>query len=124
MAVTEETVADLWGNEDAYAEGTRGGEARSLTDAIDAVIDAKDGNLLGYTEVYLEGHRAEVRTEETNLGSLSADANLYLARQVDTTVTVSIKNGGGIRAEIGAIGTGAEAGELPPQGKPDAGKPA
>ncbi|PWC29423.1 choice-of-anchor I family protein [Teichococcus aestuarii] len=122
-ATTEETVAALWGNEDAYAEGTRGGMVRGLTDAIGTVIDQKDGQLLGYTEVFLEGRRGEVRTEETNLGNLTADANLWLAQQVDAAVSVSIKNGGGIRAEIGSIGTGAEAGELPPLANPDAGKP-
>jgi 2',3'-cyclic-nucleotide 2'-phosphodiesterase (5'-nucleotidase family) len=123
FATTDEAVASLWGNEDAYAEGTRGGEVKAVADAVAAVINQKDGNILGYTDVYLEGRRAEVRTEETNLGDLSADANLFLARQVDAGVTVSIKNGGGIRAEIGVIGTGADAGELPPQGNPDAGKP-
>ncbi|MBP0445301.1 choice-of-anchor I family protein [Roseomonas sp. SSH11] len=123
VVVNEDTVSDLWGNEDAYAEGTRGGEVKAVTDAVAAVIQQKDGNVLGYTDVYLEGRRAEVRTEETNLGNLSADANLFVARQVDAAVTVSIKNGGGIRAEIGAVGTGAEAGELPPQANPAAGKP-
>ncbi|WP_424137142.1 choice-of-anchor I family protein, partial [Roseomonas chloroacetimidivorans] len=122
-ATTDETVASLWGNEDAYADGTRGGEVKAVTDAVAAVIEQKDGNILGFTNVYLEGRRAEARTEETNLGDLSADANLFVAKQVDAGVTVSIKNGGGIRAEIGAIGTGADAGELPPQGNPAAGKP-
>ncbi|WP_052402073.1 choice-of-anchor I family protein [Muricoccus aerilatus] len=122
-ATTDTTVAALWGSEDAYADGTRGGEVRALTDAVTAVINQKDGNLLGYTDVYLEGRRGEVRTEETNLGDLTADANLFVAKQVDAGVTVSIKNGGGIRAEIGSIGLGAEAGELPPQANPLAGKP-
>jgi 2',3'-cyclic-nucleotide 2'-phosphodiesterase (5'-nucleotidase family) len=122
-ATTDETVTALWANEDAYADGTRGGEVKAVADAVAAVINQKDGNILGYTEVYLEGRRAEVRTEETNLGDLSADANLFVAQQVDAGVTVSIKNGGGIRAEIGAIGTGADAGELPPQGNPAVGKP-
>lgn len=122
-AATEETVESLWGDADAYAEGTRGGMVKQLTDAIGGVIEQKDGEILGYTEVFLEGRRGEVRSEETNLGNLTADANLWLARQVDATVSVSIKNGGGIRAEIGTIGTGAEAGELPPAANPEAGKP-
>jgi hypothetical protein len=42
-----------------------------------------------------------VRTEESNLGNLTADANLWMARQADHTVVVSIKNGGGIRSKIG-----------------------
>ncbi|WP_458093932.1 choice-of-anchor I family protein [Roseomonas sp. WA12] len=122
-AVNEETVTDLWAGEDAYAEGTRGGEVKNVTDAVAAVIAQKDGNVFGFTDVYLEGRRGEVRTEETNLGNLSADANLFVAKQLDATVTVSIKNGGGIRAEIGAIGTGANPEELPPQGNPGADKP-
>ncbi|MBP0492034.1 choice-of-anchor I family protein [Roseomonas indoligenes] len=123
IAVNDAAVKSLWGNEDAYADGTRGGEVKAVTDAIADVIAAKDGNVLGYTDVYLEGRRGEVRTEETNLGNLSADANLFVAKQVDAGVTVSIKNGGGIRAEIGSYGLGADAPELPPQGNPDAGKP-
>ncbi|MFC3125595.1 choice-of-anchor I family protein [Pseudoroseomonas globiformis] len=121
-AVSEDTVSGIWGNEDAYADGTRGGEVLKLTDAIGEVIEAKDGNVFGYSDVFLEGRRSEVRTEETNLGNLTADANLFVARQVDAGVTVSIKNGGGIRAEIGTIGTGAEAEELPPAANPAAGK--
>jgi hypothetical protein len=39
--------------------------------------------------------------QETNLGNLTADANLAIAQAADSTVTVSIKNGGGIRTSIG-----------------------
>jgi len=42
-----------------------------------------------------------VRTQETNLGNLTADANLWQARQVDPSVVLSLKNGGGIRDDIG-----------------------
>lgn len=122
-ATTDEVVSGLWGNEDPYAAGTRGGTVRALTSAVDGVIDAKDGEVYGYTDVFLEGRRAAVRTEETNFGSLSTDANLEFARGVDPTVAVSIKNGGGIRAEIGTVGTGAVPELLPPQANPGAGKP-
>jgi 2',3'-cyclic-nucleotide 2'-phosphodiesterase (5'-nucleotidase family) len=122
-ATTDATVAALWGNEDPYAEGTRGGEVRALTDAVSAVIAAKDGSVFGESKVYLEGRRAEVRTEETNLGSLSADANLWAARQVDGDVAVSFKNGGGIRAEMGVIAGQPVATEQPPVANPAAGKP-
>jgi 2',3'-cyclic-nucleotide 2'-phosphodiesterase (5'-nucleotidase family) len=44
-----------------------------------------------------------VRTEETNLGNVSADANKWMARRYDPTVTVSIKNGGGIRSAVGFV---------------------
>ena len=122
-ATTDEVVAGLWGNEDPYAAGTRGGIVRSLTDAIDAVIDAKDGEVYGFTDVYLDGRRGSARTQETNFGDLTSDANLDFARSLDPTVAVAIKNGGGIRAEIGTIGTDAVPRPLPPQANPDAGKP-
>jgi Ca2+-binding RTX toxin-like protein len=54
------------------------------------------------SEVFLNGNRNPgVRSEETNLGNLTADANLAFARSVDPTVMVSLKNGGGIRNSIG-----------------------
>ncbi len=124
IATTDANVAALWGNEDAYADGTRGGEVRQITDAIQAVIAAKDGAVFGFTDVFLEGRRNEVRSEETNLGSLTADANLFVARQVDAGVQLSFKNGGGIRAEIGAVQGQPIPAELPPLANPSAGKPA
>ena len=69
--------------------------------AVEDVLLAKDGNVLGVTDVYLDGRRSEVRTEETNLGNLTADANLWLAQQEDASVQISLKNGGGIRDDIG-----------------------
>ncbi|MDD3518035.1 MAG: 5'-nucleotidase C-terminal domain-containing protein [Chromatiales bacterium] len=75
----------------------------AVADALRAVLSAKDGNVTGYTGVFLEGRRAFVRTEETNLGNLSADANLWYARRADDSVSLSLKNGGGIRAAIGQI---------------------
>ena len=122
-ATTEEVVSGLWGDEDPYAAGTRGGTVRSLTSAVDAVIDAKDGEVYGFTDVYLDGRRQAVRTQETNFGDLTSDANLDFARSLDPTVAVAIKNGGGIRAEIGTVGTDAVPEPLPPQANPDAGKP-
>ena len=83
----------------------------AITEAIRDVVLAKDGVTFGSTSVYLEGRRRSVRTEETNLGNLTADANLYAARRVDPTVVASLKNGGGIRASIGVI-VGVR--ELPP----------
>ncbi len=106
-----------------FADGTRGGEVAQLTAPVGAVIAAKDGNVFGLTDVFLEGRRGEVRIEETNLGDLSADANLYVARQVDPGVIASIKNGGGIRAEIGAVIGQPVAVEVPPQADLFSGKP-
>ena len=91
----------------------------AITDAIRSVVLAKDGNTFGSTSVYLEGRRGAVRTEETNLGDLTADANLDAARRVDPNVVASIKNGGGTRASIG-VNIGAR--ELPPPANPLVGK--
>ncbi len=90
-----------------------------ITEAIRNVVIAKDGNIFGQTSVYLNGNRGAVRTEETNLGNLIADANLYVARRVDPTVVVSLKNSGGIRASIGVTVSGSA---LPPPENPLVGK--
>ncbi len=87
------------------------------------IIDAKDGNLFGRTSVYLNGIRESVRTEETNLGDLTADANLYRGWQFDASVSISLKNGGGIRDSIGAIlSEGGEVVRVPPLANPRVGK--
>jgi 2',3'-cyclic-nucleotide 2'-phosphodiesterase (5'-nucleotidase family) len=76
-----DVVHNLWGSlEAAFAPGTRGDLARQVTEGVLGVVNAKDGNLLGRTRVFIEGRRALVRTEETTLGNLSADANLVLAQ--------------------------------------------
>ena len=90
-----------------------------IIEAIRNVVVAKDGNIFGQTSVYLNGNRNSVRTEETNLGNLSADANLNAARRFDPTAVVSVKNGGGIRAPIGVTAGGVT---RPPPGNPLVGK--
>lgn len=97
-------VTSLWGSYSAaFVNGTKGNAVRTLTAAISTVINTKDGNISGKSTVFLEGRRSLVRTEETNLGNLSSDANLWYARQIDPQVRVSIKNGGGIRSAIGYV---------------------
>ena len=81
-------------------------QVTAVTTALRNLINAKDGNLFGRASVYLEGNRDFVRTQETNLGNLTADANLAAARKVDPSAVISIKNGGGIRDAIGAIAGG------------------
>jgi len=102
-------------------------EVRSIADAVRGVINSKDGVIVGRSSVYLNGLRGSVRTEETNLGNLSADANLWAAREgtpgrSDPTVLLSIKNGGGIRDSIGTVGAGAMPTFEPPAANPAAGK--
>ncbi len=98
-------LARVWGTKinNALAPNTKGGRVKALCDALANVINTKDGNIFGRSDVFLEGRRGEVRTQETNLGNLSADANLWWARKFDKGVTVSLKNGGGIRSAIGEV---------------------
>ncbi len=103
-ATDDQGVADLG------AQGMVDAEIQAIADAIqDAILDS-EGNVLGVSDVFLNGNRSGtfaaddpdgVRTQETNLGNLTADANLAAAQQADDSVLVSIKNGGGIRASIG-----------------------
>lgn len=129
-AATAANVAAAWGVAEgdlgttAFAPGTKGGGVQEVVDAVQGVIDAKDGDVKGYTSVYLEGERNFVRSEETNLGSLTADANAFAYRAAaagDGVPVVSLKNGGGIRAQIGSIAVGSGA-KLPPAANPGVGK--
>lgn len=71
-------------------------------DALNQIVKIQEAKLstmmnevVGATSVELQGERAQVRTQETNLGNLVADVMLG-ACQADLAVT----NGGGIRASI------------------------
>jgi 2',3'-cyclic-nucleotide 2'-phosphodiesterase (5'-nucleotidase family) len=75
----------------------------AITNGIRTVISGKDNTLFGNTSVFLNGTRTDVRTRETNFGNLTADANLAIAKQIDPTVVISLKNGGGIRDNIGSV---------------------
>ena len=105
-------------------------EVTRIAGTLRAVLREKDGNILGRTAVYLAGRRSDVRTQETNLGNLTADANLWMARLYDPEVRVSFKNSGGIRDQIGLVvqppGTvsAEDAERLPPAANPVAGKAA
>jgi 2',3'-cyclic-nucleotide 2'-phosphodiesterase (5'-nucleotidase family) len=76
--------------------------ALALFAGCDTPESSPDGTLFGKTQVDLNGARESVRTEETNLGNLSADANLWFARKTDASTVISLKNSGGIRESIGA----------------------
>ena len=87
------------------ASSSIGTQVNEITTAINNVISSKDGNIFGYTNVYLEGDRAFGRAQEVNLGNISADANIYAALKGlgSTAVVGSLKNGGGLRASIGSV---------------------
>ena len=127
-AATAANVAKAWNVSEAqltttaFADGTKAENVQDLTDAVQAVIGSKDGQVWGFTKVYLEGERAFVRSEETNLGDLTADANLAYAKQIDPSVVISLKNGGGIRSQIGSVDVVSGA-KNPPLANPSANKP-
>jgi 2',3'-cyclic-nucleotide 2'-phosphodiesterase (5'-nucleotidase family) len=131
-AATEANVTAAWATQGglmaAFADGTKAEEVQDLTQAVQTVISAKDGNVFGFTDVYLEGERIAVRNQETNFGNLTADANLGAAVAANAgSFVVSLKNGGGIRAQIGTISppdpvTGSVT-KLPPPANTAAGKP-
>jgi len=65
-----------------------------------APIDALKAEVVGETKADLDGDRARVRTRETNMGNLVADAMLWKAAAAGAQI--AIQNGGGIRASIPA----------------------
>ena len=104
---------------DAAGVAEVGAEVDPESDISKIVNDARNQitqnafTAYGYSDVYLNGYNRSgtgepsdpdgIRTQETNAGNLTADANLQYARRFDDSVLVSIKNGGGIRNAIGSI---------------------
>ena len=121
IATTDAQVASLWGDLTApFASGTKGEQVKNLVNPVTDIVSNQDGKVFGYTAVFLDGARSSVRTEETNLGNLTADANLWAAKNLyDANTVVSIKNGGGLRAIIGEI-DGVTGELLPPPANPNA----
>ncbi|MDV2998758.1 MAG: hypothetical protein N5P05_000364 [Chroococcopsis gigantea SAG 12.99] len=73
----------------------------SIIEGVGNYVAQQDSIIYGNTGVFLNGIRGDVRTRETNLGNLTADANLWYAEQYGFNIDVSMKNGGGIRDQIG-----------------------
>jgi 2',3'-cyclic-nucleotide 2'-phosphodiesterase (5'-nucleotidase family) len=113
-AATDANVAAAWNTtvenlaSTAFVAGTKGAQVKLLTDAVQAVINAKDGDVRGYTNVYLEGERNIIRNQETNLGNITADSMVAVTKAALPSAThiVGFKNGGGIRSSIGAVEVG------------------
>ena len=117
----DETVSGAYATDAAGvtalgAGGQEDADVVEIVNAIETEIIATEGNVFGVSDVFLNGNRSGaftaddpdgVRTQETNLGNLTADANLVYANEIVATeslgdpVLISIKNGGGIRANIG-----------------------
>lgn len=64
-----------------------------------APLEELKNTVVGKTQVALDGARDNVRTKETNLGNLIADAMLEKASKLGGA-SMAITNGGGIRASI------------------------
>ncbi|MHC1737134.1 MAG: 5'-nucleotidase C-terminal domain-containing protein [Ignavibacteriaceae bacterium] len=65
-------------------------------------LNALSSNVIGTSEVELDGLTSNVRTKETNLGNLSADAMLWQSQQLAAVYgapmpDIGLQNGGGIR---------------------------
>lgn len=71
-----------------------------------APLEELKQTVIGKTLVDLDGERSTVRTQETNLGDLVADGMrakvMSIVKESDVEGYVTIQNGGGIRASIGA----------------------
>jgi 2',3'-cyclic-nucleotide 2'-phosphodiesterase (5'-nucleotidase family) len=94
----EGKIADI----DARLIGMEAAAKVSEDEAIVSLLDSIENeqteilnDVVGRTEVALEGAREKVRTGETNLGNLITDAMVYI-----TGADCAITNGGGIRTSI------------------------
>ncbi|MCA0991276.1 cell wall-binding repeat-containing protein [Guptibacillus hwajinpoensis] len=74
-------------------------EAEALLNELKAPLDEFAQQVVGHSDVYLDGKRSSVRTGETNLGNLITDGMLAKAQEL-TDATIAITNGGGIRESI------------------------
>jgi 2',3'-cyclic-nucleotide 2'-phosphodiesterase (5'-nucleotidase family)/predicted extracellular nuclease len=73
-----------------------------VVEPVMAYVENLATNVIGTSEVALEGRRPDIRIRETNLGNLIADALLWQADQLASTFgvnspDVALQNGGGIR---------------------------
>jgi 5'-nucleotidase len=73
-----------------------------VVDPVVAYVDNLANNVIGDSEVDLDGRRSEVRSRETNEGNLIADSLLWQAKQLAAGFGVAepeiaLQNGGGIR---------------------------
>ncbi|QOV24561.1 5'-nucleotidase C-terminal domain-containing protein [Anabaenopsis elenkinii CCIBt3563] len=102
-AISGAFATDAQGVSDLGAEGLVDPQIQAIVDTLRNVVVQQESNVFGISTVYLNGDRNSVRRQETNLGNLTADANLAIAREFDPEVVISLKNGGGIRDSIGRV---------------------
>ncbi len=103
LRVVTDGSATVDGDSISFTENSVADLVQDLAGAVEAVVIERDALILAESDVFLEGRRTQVRTEETNLSNAIGDGQIFYAQQFDPTVQISIQNGGGIRAEIGSI---------------------
>jgi 5'-nucleotidase len=74
----------------------------TVVDPVQASINALAANVIGTSDVPLDGRRATIRTRESNLGNLISDAILWQAQQYApgegvNSPMIAFQNSGGIR---------------------------
>lgn len=72
-------------------------EVIEIIEGIESVIEEEASQVIGHSDVDLDGERETNRAHESNLGDLLAEAMLF-----ETGADVAFTNGGGIRASIPA----------------------
>jgi 2',3'-cyclic-nucleotide 2'-phosphodiesterase (5'-nucleotidase family) len=122
LALNGAFATDAAGVDRLFAASRVDPEVRAVAEGVNSVVVSKDSNIAGKTQVYLNGLRPSVRSEETNLGNITCDSVIWAARLQDPSTTVCIKNGGGIRDSIGTVGAGANPTYGPPAANPAANK--
>ncbi|MGL5081774.1 MAG: 5'-nucleotidase C-terminal domain-containing protein [Microcoleaceae cyanobacterium] len=112
-------------------------ELVAIVEGVGSYVNGLDAIIFGQTDVFLNGIRGSVRTEETNLGNLAGDANDFYAEEYLEAgllgdalaafdgIDISFRNGGGIRDAIGVsfvAGGGDDLIQLPPPANPGVNK--
>jgi len=89
---------------DTYPDGVMKNQniETSIITPLQNSLNALAGNVIGTSQVELDGLIGHIRTRETNLGNLAADALLWEAKQLASVFgapqpDISLQNGGGIR---------------------------
>jgi 2',3'-cyclic-nucleotide 2'-phosphodiesterase (5'-nucleotidase family) len=75
-------------------------EAQKLYEELLGPIEELKAEIVGTSDVFLNGERTFVRRGETNLGNLITDGMLAAAKKAIPETTLALQNGGGIRASI------------------------
>lgn len=75
-------------------------EALAKINELKAPLEELKKQIVGSTNVVLDGERSNVRYKETNLGNLITDAMVDRANQMVPDTFIGMQNGGGIRASI------------------------